>query len=152
VPAPLNPAPITGLSFSQALPLDGRRHCFSVSAVRGTGAQAVEGPRSIPACVALIDIFAPAPPAGLSPIAAEGSISLVWEANAEPDLGGYIVLRGESGGALTPVSNGIITETRFTDRDVQPGVRYVYAVTAVDRTEPQPNISAESERVDVTAR
>ena len=39
-----------------------------------------------------------------------------------------------------------------TDETVRPGVRYVYAVTALDQQSPQPNVSSESERVEVTAR
>ena len=46
----------------------------------------------------------------------------------------------------------MVKETRYTDQTVKPGVRYVYAVIAVDTQSPQPNVSAESERVEVTAR
>jgi fibronectin type 3 domain-containing protein len=46
----------------------------------------------------------------------------------------------------------VVTETRFTDRTVKPGVKYVYAVQAIDSRLPRPNVSAESERVEETAR
>jgi len=45
-----------------------------------------------------------------------------------------------------------VRETRYTDPNVKSGVRYVYAVTAVDNGSPQANVSVESERVEVTAR
>jgi len=35
---------------------------------------------------------------------------------------------------------------------VRPGVRYVYAVQAIDTHLPTPNVSAESARVEETAR
>ena len=50
------------------------------------------------------------------------------------------------------ITNEVVKETRYTDQNVRSGVRYVYAVMAVDSQSPQPNVSAESERVEVTAR
>ena len=83
----------------------------------------------------------------------EGAITLIWEPNAEPDVAGYLVLRGEAGDAtLTPVTDTVVTESRYTDRTVKPGVRYVYAVQAIDTRLPRPNVSDESARVEETAR
>ena len=45
-----------------------------------------------------------------------------------------------------------VLETQFTDTTVTAGTRYVYAVVAVDSRLPVPNASAESERVEETAR
>jgi fibronectin type 3 domain-containing protein len=44
-----------------------------------------------------------------------------------------------------------IKETTYRDTTVKPGVRYVYAVVAVDTASPQ-NVSAQSNRVEETAR
>ena len=152
-PPALNQMPLEVFVFTDPLQVDGRKRCYTVTAVRGTGERAAEGSPSVPACITPVDTFPPAPPTGVSPIATDGSISLVWEANTERDLRGYVVLRGEAGAAtLTPVTGQVISETRFTDSDVRPGVEYVYAVTAVDSRLPQPNVSAESERVEITAR
>jgi hypothetical protein len=113
----------------------------------------VESRPSTQACVTPVDTVPPASPSGLSAIAVAGAVELIGEANREADLAGYVVLRGEAGDdTLTPVTGETLTETRFTDRDVQPGVRYVYALTAVDARQPMPNVSAESARVGVTAR
>jgi hypothetical protein len=62
-------------------------------------------------------------------------------------------LRGEAGDAtLTSLTDTVVTEARFTDPTVRPGVRYVYAVQAIDTHLPRPNVSAESARVEETAR
>ena len=62
------------------------------------------------------------------------------------------MLRGEAGsGTLTAVTTAPVKETTYRDTDVRPGVRYVYAVVAVDTATPQ-NVSVESNRVEETAR
>ena len=154
-PVLVNGAPIDTLTFMDPLTsLDGRRRCYVVRAVRGDGTQTVEGtPSEPPACVDSLDDFPPEAPAGLSSTIRDGEIELMWEPNAEPDIAGYLVLRGEAGDAtLTPVTDTVVTETRFTDRTVKPGVRYVYAVQAIDSRLPRPNVSLESARVEETAR
>ena len=153
-PALVNGVPIDALTFTDPLTgLDGRRRCYVVRAVRGDGTQTVEGTPSEPACVVPVDDFPPEAPSRPSTVVSEGAITLIWEPNAEPDIAGYLVLRGEAGDAtLTPVSDTVVTETRFTDRTVKPGVRYVYAVQAIDSRLPRPNVSLESARVEETAR
>ena len=153
MPVLASAAPVDGLTFADPQQSDGRRRCYSIAAVRGAAARAVEGHQSKAACVTTVDVFPPAAPTGVSPIAVEGAISLVWEANSEGDLQGYYVFRGEEGSdTLTRITNEVVKETRYTDETVKPGVRYVYAVTAVDNQSPQPNVSAQSDRVEVTAR
>ena len=152
--APVNPAPLDVLTFVDPLSgLDGRQRCYVVRALRGDGAQAVEGMPSQRQCVEPVDDFPPEPPTRLSAVSSEGAITLIWEPNAEPDIAGYLVLRGEAGDAtLTPVTDTVVTEARFVDRTAKPGVRYVYAVQAIDSRLPRPNVSGESARVEETAR
>ena len=93
-----------------------------------------------------------AAPKGLSGVANVGAISLIWDANTESDLAGYIVLRGEvPGDKLEAITPAPIRETTFTDKTVVPGTRYVYAIVAVDRATPA-NTSPQSARVEETAR
>ena len=94
MPAALNSAPLSATSMSDALDA-GLMRCYTVRAQRGTLMSAA----SKPLCVTPVDTFPPAPPAGLAAVPSEGGISLIWEPNAELDLGGYLVLRREPGDA-----------------------------------------------------
>jgi hypothetical protein len=147
-------APLDGLTFSDPVTgLDGLERCYVVRAVRGQGTQVVEGVASEPACIVPVDDRPPEPPDGVTTVVGDGEVTLIWVPNAEPDVAGYLVLRGEAGDAtLTPVTDTVVTEARYTDRTVKPGVRYVYAVQAIDTRLPRPNVSDESARVEETAR
>lgn len=151
-PRAVNAQPLDALQLSDTLELE-RERCYYVRAIRGTGAAAVEGPPSPTTCVRPVDVFPPQPPGGLSAVAGEGTISLIWEASPSPDVAGYLVLRGAPTDAtLLPVTAVPVAETQFVDRAVTSGTRYVYAVVAVDGRVPVPNSSEPSERTEETAR
>jgi hypothetical protein len=149
---PITGAPIAASTHERAGVAFGTEECFIVRTVQTVAGVSIESAPSEAACVTPLDTFAPLAPRGLSAVAGTGVVNLIWDANSEPDLGGYLVLRGEAPGetlqALTPEP---IRETSFRDATVKPGVRYVYAVVAVDRSSP-PNRSGESPRVEETAR
>lgn len=149
--APLNAAPVKEPPFTDARLAFGVERCYVVRALAGAAGALVESDSSTPACVTPRDTFAPAAPTGLTVVGGEGVISLIWDANTEPDLGGYLVLRGEAPGEkLTRLTPDPIRDTTFRDERVKPGVRYVYAVVAIDTATP-PNVSAQA-RVEETAR
>lgn len=151
--APINPQPIRAHSFVDETMAFNRQRCYTVRAVRGLGPNAVVGRASPPACVTPIDTFPPAPPRSLAAVASEGAISLIWEPGTDPDLAGYVVLRGEApGDTLSPLTPTPIAEARYRDASAAPGTRYVYAVVAVDNRLPIGNVSAESNRIEETAR
>ncbi len=151
-PAPLNAEPLGRLAYVDEVEFD-RERCYVVRTVRGAGADAVESEPSARQCVTPVDVFPPAAPTGLSAVTSEGAISLIWEPSADADVAGYLVLRGTAPDAtLAPLTAEPVPETSFTDRNVTAGTRYVYAVVAVDGRVPLPNTSAESNRVEETAR
>jgi hypothetical protein len=79
-------------------------------------------------------------------------VQLIWDANTEPDLAGYIVLRATAPDeTLQPLTPAPIRDTVFKDATVTPGVRYLYAIVAVDSATP-PNRSTPTERVEAIAR
>jgi len=151
-PVARNATPLSATTFAEPVALDGARRCYEVRALRGQGAAAIAGRPSPEACVTPVDTFPPSAPTGLNAIELQGAIDLTWVANQEPDVAGYLVLRGEPGDAtLTALTAEPITATRYVDRDVRTGVRYTYAVKAVDG-QPRPNESVESARLERTAR
>jgi len=123
------------------------KRCYIVRAVASVAGATVESAPTPQICDTLKDTFPPAAPKGLRSVAGEGTINLIWDPNTETDLAGYLVFRGTDGD-LTPITPQPIAETSFSDT-VQAGIKYVYAVKAVDKAG---NASPLSERVDETAR
>ena len=152
-PLPVNSKPIAEAEFVHPGVEFGTEACYVVRTVRTSAAVAVESDASPRACVTPVDTFPPAAPQGLQAVAGgTGDINLSWDPNTEADLAGYLVLRGESpDAALQALTAAPVTETRYRDTTVVRGVRYFYAVVAVDKAAP-PNLSPESARADETAR
>jgi hypothetical protein len=149
---PVNPAPLKSPPFEQTSVAFGEEQCYRVRSASSLDPAVIEGEASAPQCVTPRDQFAPAAPGGLAAVPTAGQISLIWDANTEKDLAGYLVLRGESAdGPLAAITPSPIKETSYRDTTVKPGVRYVYVVVAVDTATP-PNTSPQSARVEETAR
>jgi hypothetical protein len=147
---PLNPSPLAAPPFEVAGAELGAERCFAVRSVQVVATVPLEGASSPGACVTPRDIFPPATPQGLSLLVLDGAVELVWDAGTEQDLSGYTVLRAEApGDTLRPITPAPIRETSFRDTTVKSGVRYIYAIVAVDRTG---NASPQSPRVEGTAR
>ena len=152
MPQPVNPALLSTRSYADSRIAFGRERCYVVRLVDGTGASEVRSPASRTACVALVDTFSPAAPTGLTAIGDEGVISLIWNENTEPDVAGYLVLRGPATGeTLQVLTPDPIEETTYRDTDVQSGERYVYALQAVDTASPA-NASPQAAPVVEAAR
>ena len=136
-PAPtetkLTSAPIDALPFRDDRFEWGAPRCYVVRAVTTVVGLAVESDARPPACVTPVDTFPPAAPKQPTAIALIGAINLLWDANDENDLAGYIVLRANAPGeTLTALTPAPIDATNFTDT-VPSGATAVYAIEAVDR-------------------
>jgi hypothetical protein len=148
-PTLLTPKPLADAQYLDSRMTWGATRCYHVRSVETIERLAVESDSSPAACVTLVDRFPPAAPKGLQAVATEGVINLIWDANTEADLDGYILLRGPApGDELIPITGALIHETAFQD-PVPSGQRLVYALQAVDRSG---NLSPFSARIEETAR
>ncbi len=150
LPRPLNDKPLEVASFAHPNAQPGAEQCFVVRTVEIVAGATLESEPSARACITPRDIFPPATPKALSAVAGPGAINLIWDANSEADVAGYVILRAPApGDTLQPLNSEPTRETRYRDATVKPGVRYVYAIVAVDRAG---NRSAPSPRIEETAR
>jgi hypothetical protein len=150
MPTPVNDKPLGTTSYADKRMEFGKRRCYAVRAVSVFGPFSIESEASPSRCVTPADTFAPAAPTSLKAVGSEGAISLIWEANKEADLAGYVVLRATlPGGEFVPVTPEPVKETTFNDTTVKSGVRYAYVVVAVDQSK---NRSARSNQVEESAR
>jgi hypothetical protein len=145
---PLNGTLLTEATFTDKVQF-GAQKCYIVRSVTMAGAVALESEAAPPVCVTARDEFSPAAPRELTAVSDDKGVNLIWEANTEADLGGYLVLR-QSGGestfsALTPEP---IKDTTYRDSSVEPGRSYAYVVIAVDTATPA-NRSEPSNRAEV---
>lgn len=148
---PLTTAAITALEWKRPVEF-GAEVCFSVRVVRGTAPVTFESAPSNVVCETPKDMFPPPAPSGLIAFASDGAIGLTWDGVTAADLAGYIVLRGEgTGETLQPLMTQPLTGTSYSDTTARAGVKYIYAVVAVDNAA-TPNRSKESNRVEETGR
>jgi len=120
---------------------------YRVQAVVAAGSRWAESDLTPEISITPRDVFPPAPPAGLRAIAGLDSVELAWERGDEPDLDSYRIYRAAEGEVETEIADGV-SGTSFSDKDVRPGKRYRYWITAVDRLG---NESARSAMVEQTA-
>ncbi len=115
----------------------GKTSHWQVMAVDPSGAQSE---LSGPAELLPIDKFAPAVPTHITPVVGTQSVELIWDRDVEPDLAGYRIYRD---GVLLGESKN---SASYSDRAIEHGKRYSYAISAFDKLN---NESAKSEPVEV---
>jgi hypothetical protein len=148
-PAKLTRAALDEPMYADARVVWGEERCYAVRVVEIVSDLTIESVAGPTACTTPKDTFPPAPPANLLSSPLEGAITLIWEPSPEKDLDGYIVLRGESPETLKPITDAPIQATTYRDDHAASGVRFVYAVKAVDKAG---NVSGLSNAVEETAR
>jgi len=133
-------APSAEPSYRDTLFDFGKTYAYIVRSVVVADGHEIESLDSAPAIVTPRDTFPPAAPqnlvGSLLPGASPGSVAvdLSWSINLETDLAGYHVYRSEQqdtrGALITP---DLLLTPAYRDTSVEPGHRYWYTVTAVDR-------------------
>jgi len=132
---------------------DGGSACFALAEVVGTGPGRRYSRLSEPRCGVRRDVFAPGPPERPRAFPSREGLLIVWSVPAEgSDVTGYNLYRAvvTKSGAFVLLNEKPLTERRYLDADVEPGLVYAYEVTAVDDATPA-NESARSMRLIETA-
>jgi hypothetical protein len=144
-------APSDDSSYRDTLFDFGKTYVYFVRSVVLVEGNALESSDSVPVIVAARDTFPPAAPQNLVAAALSAApsesvlVDLSWSINLETDLAGYRVYRSEQqdtrGAVITP---DLLLTPAYRDTSVEPGRRYWYSVTAVDRagneSEPSPAV------------
>jgi hypothetical protein len=147
--APVTPEPVAGTTFTDKGLQNETVYRYAVRAVRAVRGGRGGGPGGGARPPTPVNTTPPSPPTRLVAIPAEGSVRLAWSASPEVDVALYAVYRAEGSSAFIRVATIQAIATTYTDRNVQPGRTYRYAVTALDRAR-QANESARSNEVSVT--
>jgi len=145
-----NPKPKTPLlkigegeaaTYRDTLTQLGKTYIYSVRSVAQYPNASLESDDSNLVKVTPKDILPPASPQGLVvvfvPVAGEAPahVELSWAINSETDIAGYNVYRTEQDGVSGTLLNPeLLLTPAFRDMNAVPGRRYLYTVTAVDRS------------------
>ena len=130
--SPLNAKPVTGTSFVDTTAPYGVPLVYTVRATLAKNAK-VEGLAAEELGFVFRDIYPPAAPTRLDALSEGNLVRLIWSPVDSADLAGYIVYRAEGSAELSRLTKEPVTDTFFTDSQVQQGKRYRYVVRAVDR-------------------
>jgi len=127
----LVPDALAGANYEDTTAPQGQTWCYVARTVLGTD-PLVESVESAPACVEVKDVFAPAPPGGLSVLAQESDVEVSWSPSPEGDLKAYRLYRSSGGGP--PQRLAELERGTTTTHDKPPaGAVSVYTLTAVDQ-------------------
>jgi len=143
----------TSAEFQDAQAEFGRTYIYSVRSVVQYPNEMLESSDSNLVEVTPKDVFPPAAPQGLIVVLvpregeAPATLDLSWAISPETDIAGYNVYRSEQEGVLgTRQNRELLLTSAFRDMNAEPGHRYFYSVTAVDRAgnESQPSVPVSS--------
>jgi hypothetical protein len=139
-------SPLVKIADAQAPPFQdtqfefGASYVYSVRSVAQYPDASVESSDSNLAAVTPRDTFPPAAPQELIVVLvpaqgdAAAHLELSWAISPETDLAGYNVYRSEQESTQgSRINTDLLLTPAFRDMNTQPGYRYFYTVTAVDR-------------------
>jgi hypothetical protein len=125
----------------------GKEYQYYVQALAPAGDGTAQSDDSATVKITPKDEFPPAAPTGLQYILGGKTIELTWRRNTEGDLKGYRVYRAFENNPFERIGD-TQDSTSYSDKNIEPGKHYRYAVTAIDLAG---NESEKSGAVMVTA-
>jgi len=125
----------------------GKPYRYLVQSMVKVGDGEAQSELSSEAAIAPVDTFPPAAPVGLTAVPSTASIELVWERSTEPAVIGYRVYRAPGSAAFELLADAQLLPT-YSDRKIESGKTYRYAVSAVKSNQKESKLS---EAVEVAA-
>ena len=111
----------------------GKQYWYQVQrVVKLPGGGEAESELSAALSITPLDTFPPAAPGNIRTVAGTSSVELAWDRNTEADLAGYRVYRSAPGGELQKVADALELPA-WSDRNIESGKTYRYAITAFDQ-------------------
>jgi len=129
---PINAAPVQASSYTDVPPYG--TYSYRVTAVASAGPPRIESEPSTIVTTTYKDLLPPPAPASLTALVEVQNVRLIWDPVDVPDLWGYNVYRYQGKARIKFQTGAPIPSTHFGDASPQPGIEYVYAVTAVDKS------------------
>lgn len=114
----------------------GKTYQYWVQGVQDKTESETAGPEAI----SPKDEFPPAVPSNLTATAGLSAIELSWSRNEESDFHAYRIYRAAGDGPFERIADNV-QAPNYSDRAVEPGKRYRYAVSAVDEANNESNRS-----------
>jgi hypothetical protein len=125
--------------WTDSTALFGQTYQYRVQAVSGKA----ESEWSPPVRITPIDTFPPPVPENVTGVAGIGTIELTWDRSPASDIAGYRVYRGEGNDPRTLTRIGEVQLfPGYSDKTIQSGALYRYAITALDSAGNESKFSA----------
>jgi len=141
--------PVTATSYTETGLENETEYRYAVRTVRMDPRAVATGAPSAVLVTRPFETTRPIPPRSLVVVHSPGALRLAWTPNPEASVALYAIYRATGAETLARIGTTPPGNTTFIDRDVRPGTRYRYVVTAIDNA-PEPNESAPSNEVTVT--
>ncbi len=138
-------AEVPGAAYYDKTAEVGKPYAYQVTGVAKADDRENTSEPSAVASITPVDRFPPAVPRGLTALAGINTVELAWDRNTEPDLQGYAVYRAAGDGPLEKL--GPSEPPSYSDKAVESGKTYRYAVSSIDR---YGNESKPSEAVSIS--
>jgi hypothetical protein len=147
--AVVTPQPLSATSFTDTGLDNETEYRYAVRVVRVDPRATVTGAPSETVGVTPVETTPPAPPSNLVVVPSAGALRLAWSPSPAPNVAAYAIYRAVGAEAFVRIGTSTAGNTTFIDRDVQPGIGYRYAVSAIDNAR-KPNESVRSNEVTAT--
>jgi hypothetical protein len=141
----LNERPLTTPQLLDKSVTNGAEYSYAVASVRRVKDRLIEGRLSPWVSATPADQTPPAPPSGLRAVSTDEGVYLRFTPSPDQDTQGYLVYRATGEGWFERVSETLVEENTYVDRDVQARRVYRYKVLAVDESGNRGEFSEETE-------